>query len=243
MDQIKFLKTLHNYGILPVLPEAQGKAGAVMDNEDRITLFAQGERLTLSVLHDLEEVLEADEGPCAFDGVLLGKLAGKGRWNLLPVGAPSTEEAAMMMKSLQVCALCHTGLYVPDSEEYERRCTQAHMLALGYEFAHVGMDHADADSARVDAGWLERTFHFRSADIGGSIMVQGPFELTKAKGAAPHGHIGIAVNSVARAIADLQGKGIGIKEDTLQYTPDGRAVSVYLQAEVAGFAIHLLQKR
>lgn len=243
MNQIKFLEVLHNCGILPVLPNSEGAAGAVMDSGDSITLFAQGETLTLPVLHDLEAVLRTDRGPCAFDAVLFSSLTGKGCRNLLPVGKPSAEETAMMMKSLEVCALCHTTLYVPEPEEYRKRRAQARILALGYEFAHIGIDYADADSAGVDARWLERAFHFRSADIGGSIMVQGPFELTKAKGTASHGHIGIAVNSMARAIADLQDKGIGIREDTLQSAPDGRAVSVYLQAEVAGYAVHLLQKR
>ncbi len=159
MDQMKFLEALHNCGILPVLPGAEGKAGAVMSDGDSITLFAQGETLTLPVLHCPEEVLQAEEGLCAFDAVLFGKLAGKGCRNLLPVGTPSTEEMAVMMKSPKICALCHTSFFVPDPKEYEKRRTQIRILALGYEFAHLGMDHADADSAREDAGW-------RAEDIG-----------------------------------------------------------------------------
>ena len=75
------------------------------------------------------------------------------------------------------------------------------------------------------------------------MIVAGPMELTKTPLRSAAGHIGIACTDVALAIEDLKEKGFAIDESTLQYGPDGKLRSVYLQDTFCGFACHLLQKR
>jgi 2-dehydro-3-deoxyphosphogluconate aldolase/(4S)-4-hydroxy-2-oxoglutarate aldolase len=56
-----------------------------------------------------------------------------------------------------------------------------------------------------------------------------------------HGHIAISTLSLPRAVAWLERKGVGIRPETAK-EKDGKTVAVYLNQEVSGFAVHLLQK-
>jgi 2-dehydro-3-deoxyphosphogluconate aldolase/(4S)-4-hydroxy-2-oxoglutarate aldolase len=56
-----------------------------------------------------------------------------------------------------------------------------------------------------------------------------------------HGHIAISTLSIPRAASFLKRKGIGTRPDTMKLK-DGKAVAVYLDREISGFAIHLLQR-
>ena len=55
------------------------------------------------------------------------------------------------------------------------------------------------------------------------------------------GHIAIATNNIDRAIAYLKRKSISLLPETAK-EKDGKLKAVYLDKEVSGFAIHLLQK-
>ena len=56
-----------------------------------------------------------------------------------------------------------------------------------------------------------------------------------------HGHIDMATNDIHRAIAYLKMKGISVLPETIK-EKDGKLKLVYLDKEISGFAIHLLQK-
>ncbi len=56
-----------------------------------------------------------------------------------------------------------------------------------------------------------------------------------------HGHIAIATNDIHRAITYLKMKGISLLPETAK-EKDGKLKAIYLDQEVSGFAIHLLQK-
>jgi 2-dehydro-3-deoxyphosphogluconate aldolase/(4S)-4-hydroxy-2-oxoglutarate aldolase len=56
-----------------------------------------------------------------------------------------------------------------------------------------------------------------------------------------HGHIAIATNDIYRAIAYLKTKGISTLHEIAK-EKDGKLKAIYLDQEVSGFAIHLLQK-
>lgn len=116
-------------------------------------------------------------------------------------------------------------------------------MAVEYSFAHVGLhcESAEACSATVEA--FKKAFGFPSFDVGGSVIVAGPMELTKAPLRGTAGHIGIACSDVAEAIGDLKARGFAVDEGTIQKMPDGRIQSVYLRDTFGGFACHLLQKR
>lgn len=112
-----------------------------------------------------------------------------------------------------------------------------------YSFAHVGLHFDGAAACTEAAGALCQAFGFPSRDIGASVIVAGPVELTKSRPGGAAGHLGIAVPDVEAAVRDLAAKGIRTVPDTEQRTPDGQLQSVYLDWQVGGFALHLLKAR
>jgi 2-dehydro-3-deoxyphosphogluconate aldolase/(4S)-4-hydroxy-2-oxoglutarate aldolase len=56
-----------------------------------------------------------------------------------------------------------------------------------------------------------------------------------------HGHLAIATNHIHKALAYLERKGIAPLPDTAK-EKDGALKAIYLDKDIAGFAIHLLQK-
>lgn len=63
----------------------------------------------------------------------------------------------------------------------------------------------------------------------------------KKKYLGKHGHIAIATNNIQRAIAYLSRKGINTLKETTKES-DGKLKAIYLNLDVSGFAIHLMQK-
>lgn len=117
------------------------------------------------------------------------------------------------------------------------------MMAVEYSFAHVGLHCEDAGHCAAAVEAFQKAFGFPAFDVGNSVIVAGPMELTKLLPNAAVGHIGIACPDVAEAIEDLKDKGFAVDESTIQTMPDGRIQSVYLRDTFGGFACHLLQKR
>ena len=56
-----------------------------------------------------------------------------------------------------------------------------------------------------------------------------------------HGHLAIATNHIARAKWHLERKGY-VFDEASAAIKEGKLVAVYLKDEIAGFAVHLLQK-
>ena len=63
------------------------------------------------------------------------------------------------------------------------------------------------------------------------------------EGPGKHGHIGISTNFVDRAMAYFKRMGFEFDESSITYDEKtGKPKFVYFKDEVAGFAIHLVQK-
>ena len=72
--------------------------------------------------------------------------------------------------------------------------------------------------------------------IGGKVVhryLQGTIELK---------HLAIGVDDIDEAQNLLERKGWKFREDT-RVVKDGQTVAIYLEREIAGFAIHLLQRK
>ena len=57
------------------------------------------------------------------------------------------------------------------------------------------------------------------------------------------GHIAIRTNYIKRAVYFLEQKGMTFNWDEAKYDAKGNLVAVYMNEEMGGFAIHLLQKK
>lgn len=126
-------------------------------------------------------------------------------------------------------------------DEITKLAREAVQLSLGFELAHLGINESAADKAIAGAETMTRLFSFAVKDGSSSTFAGTGFEFMKSPYLGSHGHIAISTLSITRAISWLSRKGVRVKQDTAK-EKDGRIIAVYLDLEVSGFAIHLLQK-
>ena len=125
--------------------------------------------------------------------------------------------------------------------EITRLTKEAVAIMLGFEFAHLGINEEDEDKALNSANLLSHLFYLPIKEGTSSVFAGPGFEVIKNKYLGEHGHIAIATNDIHRAITYLKMKGISILPKTAK-EKDGKLKTVYLDQELSGFAIHLLQK-
>ena len=126
-------------------------------------------------------------------------------------------------------------------DEITRLAREAVQISLGFELAHLGINESTADAALAGAETMARLISF-PVKVGNSSTFAGTgFEFMKSPYLGSHGHIAIATNNITRAVAWMARKGVGVKKETAK-EKDGKMIAVYLDLEVAGFALHLLQK-
>lgn len=127
-------------------------------------------------------------------------------------------------------------------DEITRLTKEAVATMLGFELRHVGINCADENESSKTADAFEKLFGFAKEDRGGAYFAGDIIEVMKKPFYGEKGHIAIATNSVARAAYHLEKAGVKLNWDSAGYNPDGTLRVVYLQEEVGGFALHLLQK-
>jgi len=125
--------------------------------------------------------------------------------------------------------------------EITRFTKEAVSTMLDFKFAHLGINEENKDKALKAAELLSQLFYLPIKEGTSSIFAGPSFEVIKNQYLGKHGHIAIATNDIHRAITYLKMKGISILPDTKK-EKDGKLKAVYLDQEVSGFALHLLQK-
>ncbi|GAK54533.1 2-dehydro-3-deoxyphosphogluconate aldolase/4-hydroxy-2-oxoglutarate aldolase [Candidatus Moduliflexus flocculans] len=125
--------------------------------------------------------------------------------------------------------------------EITRLTEEAMLTMLGFDLAHVGINETTESAATASANTLANLFAFAVKDGASSVFAGTRFELMKSPFLGAHGHLAISTNSIPRAVAYLKRKGVAIRPDTLK-EKNGKPQSVYLDTEISGFAVHLLQK-
>jgi 2-dehydro-3-deoxyphosphogluconate aldolase/(4S)-4-hydroxy-2-oxoglutarate aldolase len=126
-------------------------------------------------------------------------------------------------------------------DEIAKLAREAVLASHGFELAHVGINETGPDKAMAGAETLNRLFSFPIKDGTGSVFAGTGVEVLKSKYLGSHGHLAISTINIHRAAAYLEGKGARMKPETAK-EKDGKLVAVYLDVEVGGFAVHLLQK-
>ena len=114
-------------------------------------------------------------------------------------------------------------------------------ILLGFEFAHVGINAQNPQSALSIAENFETAFSFPVKQGNSSNFAGTGIEVNKNGGLGAFGHIAIKTNSIKRAIHYLGKKGYEADMNTAKYNGD-KMIAVYLKKEFGGFAVHLLQK-
>lgn len=121
-------------------------------------------------------------------------------------------------------------------------CEQAIDAALGFEFAHVGLNCGTQEAAHSCASFFMKNFNQTEKEGNSSIFIDKRMELMKKPFYGTNGHIGFYTNSVERAVYHLERRGCKIADDTIRKNDKGTMQSVYLQGEVNGFAVHVVRK-
>lgn len=118
---------------------------------------------------------------------------------------------------------------------------EAVSIMLGFQLAHLGINEESQEKAINIANLLADIFYFVSKEGTSSVFAGSGFEIMKNKYLGEHGHIAIGTNNINRAIAYLNRKGIATLPETAKES-GGRLKAIYLDLDISGFAIHLMQK-
>jgi 2-dehydro-3-deoxyphosphogluconate aldolase / (4S)-4-hydroxy-2-oxoglutarate aldolase len=125
-------------------------------------------------------------------------------------------------------------------EDIKRITAAAVAAMLGFSLKHVGINGSGVEESLALGVKLGDMLHMKVEERPGAMFVGGQFEITKAPSRGVHGHLAIGTNFILRAIAHLARRGVDILPET-KAEKDGRLATVYLNLEIGGFAVHLLQ--
>lgn len=119
--------------------------------------------------------------------------------------------------------------------------SSAVQLMLGLEIAHVGINSANEEEAMKTATLLCKMFGWPIKVGNSSIFAGTAVEVMKTPFRGTNGHIGIRTNFIERAKFFLENQGFEFDPASAN-VKDGQLKAIYLKDEVAGFAVHLVQK-
>ena len=113
---------------------------------------------------------------------------------------------------------------------------------LGFELRHIGINSGDPEQAMKDAKLLSALLGWEIKDGNSSVFCGTGFEMMKKPFRGTHGHIAIGCTSVARAKWHLEQRGFVFEDESTAAVKNGKMTAIYLKDEIAGFAVHLVQK-
>ena len=165
----------------------------------------------------------------------------------IPTGGINTENLNLYLSFSRVHA-CGGSWMVKSNlikdhrfEEITSLVREAISIMLGFDFAHLGINTTSELEALEIVKRFSEIFGFAVKNGNSSVFAGNTLEVTKSKFPGEHGHIAIFTNFMERAIYYLEMRGVGIKEETKK-EKNGKLIAVYLDIELGGFALHLLQR-
>ena len=118
---------------------------------------------------------------------------------------------------------------------------QAVQLVHGFELRHIGINCENDDEADSVASSFANIFGFKKKDGSSSIFAGDVIEAMKTPYLGKKGHIAIGTYSVSRAMSYLESLGVKFNMNSAKMA-NGKLIAVYLEEEISGFAVHLVQK-
>ena len=112
---------------------------------------------------------------------------------------------------------------------------------LGLEIRHVGVNSGTPEQSMKDAQTLSKLLGWPIDEHKNANFVGEGFEVMKIPFRGAHGHIAVACNSIKRARWHMERRGFAFDDDSV-IMKDGKLRAIYLKDDIAGFAVHLLQK-
>ena len=171
-----------------------------------------------------------------------------GNMKFMPTGGISAKNLVEYLDFKKIIACGGTWMVKPDMiaagefDKIKALTQEAVANMLGFEIRHIGINAADENTADGVADAFSAMFGMEKKVGNSSIFVGKGFEIMKKPYLGANGHIAVQTNSVDRAFYHLSRQGYQFNMDTAAFDADGRLKVVYLQDEVGGFAVHLVQK-
>ncbi|GHU66322.1 hypothetical protein FACS1894184_04010 [Clostridia bacterium] len=160
----------------------------------------------------------------------------------VPTGGVSEKNIAEYLSFPKVLA-CGGSWFTKDEyiaakawDKVEAAARTAIAITMGFEVTHVGVNSADGPEAVAVAKRFSALFGWPVKDGSASAFSGKGIEVMKGDGRGKNGHISVGVNNLSRAKAYLEAQGVTF----VPPLPSSKAV--YLEEEIGGFAVHLLQK-
>ncbi|MDR1253269.1 MAG: bifunctional 4-hydroxy-2-oxoglutarate aldolase/2-dehydro-3-deoxy-phosphogluconate aldolase [Treponema sp.] len=125
-------------------------------------------------------------------------------------------------------------------EKITALCKEAMLNMLGFSVVHLGVNTEDAEKA---ANCFCALFGFPLRETTNSVFAGDFIEIMRQAGLGSRGHIAMGTNSVIKAASWLERQGIALDTDSIKKDSGGNMTFVYLKEEIAGFAVHLVQKK
>jgi len=233
---------LFSPGVTPAALDTLGRAGitcAAFASSDKTALQTASARPDF--MAGVTEVSSLNEAhSCAASGA-----------KFIALSAPSDEQTAWAQEAGLVCVqgseLLGGVVPVPTEISQDENALAGFLqqkirVMLGFDLRHVGINSPDENTSSKTADAFERIFGFPKTDRGGAYFAGEIIEVMKKPFYGTHGHIAIATRSAESAAYYLEHAGVTLNWQSAGYNPDGRLRVVYLQEEIGGFAVHILQK-
>jgi len=126
-------------------------------------------------------------------------------------------------------------------DEIELLSREAVEKMLNFHVVHVGIHNDSEEEAEEQVKRFCEIFGFNKEPKTSSTFASNGIEVCRKRFPGVHGHIAVGTPDVARAVYHLAKKGIAFNMDTAKYK-NGRLTSVYMEDEIGGFGIHLMQE-
>lgn len=112
---------------------------------------------------------------------------------------------------------------------------------LGFELIHLGINSSDSEESLRTAKLLCELFDFTYYKKPKSNFAGKGFEVLHGKGKGEHGHIAIFTPYPNKALYQLSKKGIQAIQESITCNKQTQLINfAYLDLEIAGFGIHLI---
>jgi len=171
-----------------------------------------------------------------------------GNIKFIPTGGISFTNLSKFMDNKKVAAVGGSFIAKPamidegDWGTITALSKEAVKISLGFEMAHIGINNRDSESAIAAAKLYSDIFGLQLKDGNSSIFAGRAVECMKTMYHGEKGHIGFCTSSMERALANLRARGVAFRDDEIKYDKSGNLVAAYLKDEIAGFAVHIVQK-
>lgn len=209
-----------------IIPANLRMSTVLKKEERRKTLFYQGKTETYSFIPFSQEVTKEDE---EFSQIILID-------KYVEMFDYFEESSVMAVAPIIECeSLEHL-------KKVQNQIKKLQIDSLGYRFEHLGINSKDKTEAKEVVALLHDTFNFPYRNLANSIFVGRNIEIMKEIGRGENGHIAIYTHNIKRAIADLKRKNYFVDTETVKYRANN-IISIYLENEIGGFGVHLINNR